>query len=288
MILPALPLAAAPAHADCKLSKFAELPVTMSGLRPMVPAKINGVDAQFLADSGAFYSSISPGSAAEFGLKTAATTAQLRGIGGSSNLSIATVKSLTLAGQTIANIQFVVGGSEIGAAGLLGQNILGLADVEYDLAGGSIRLFRPKGCSQAVLEYWSPTYSMVEISQSTPVMRHTIGTAYLNGVKIRVAFDTGASGSMLSLAAAARAGVKPGDAGRGRCGREPRHRPRTSCPAGSRPLPASSSATRRSRRSACASATSELDDIDMLIGADFFLSHRVYVANSQHQHLLHL
>jgi hypothetical protein len=32
--------------AECKIGKVAELPVTMSGLRPMVTAQINGVDAR--------------------------------------------------------------------------------------------------------------------------------------------------------------------------------------------------------------------------------------------------
>jgi hypothetical protein len=47
------PRVAAAAAAGCKLEKVAELPVTMSGLRPMVHAMINGNDALFIADSGA-------------------------------------------------------------------------------------------------------------------------------------------------------------------------------------------------------------------------------------------
>jgi hypothetical protein len=49
-------LATAPMNAPavCTL-KAVELPVTMRGLRPMVHARINGTDALFLADSGAFY-----------------------------------------------------------------------------------------------------------------------------------------------------------------------------------------------------------------------------------------
>jgi tetratricopeptide (TPR) repeat protein len=282
LILPALSLAAAPADAACKLSKFAELPVTMSGLRPMVPAKINGIDAEFVADSGAFYSVISPGSAAEFGLRTEATGAQFLGVGGSANLSIATVKSLTLAGQKIPSVQFIVGGSEVGVAGVLGQNILGLADVEYDLAGGSIRLFKPMNCSKAVLEYWSPTYSTVEISQSSPANRHTLGTAYLNGVKMRVAFDTGARGSILTLAAAARAGVKPGDTGVTATAESRGFGPKV-VPTWIAPFASFKLGDEEVKKIHLRIGDTGNDDIDMLIGADFFLSHRVYVANSQHK-----
>jgi len=39
------------------------------GLRPLVSAKINGAEALFIADSGAFYSLITPAAAAQFKLK---------------------------------------------------------------------------------------------------------------------------------------------------------------------------------------------------------------------------
>src|SRR5436309_3370028 len=58
----ALPLSAT-AQTKCSLGKLIEFPVTMDGLRPIVPATINGHEVRFVADSGAFYSFISPGSA---------------------------------------------------------------------------------------------------------------------------------------------------------------------------------------------------------------------------------
>ena len=74
----------AAAAAGCKLEKVAELPVTMSGLRPMVHAMINGNDALFIADSGAFYSLLTPAAAAEFKLRLrpAPYWFAVRGIGG--------------------------------------------------------------------------------------------------------------------------------------------------------------------------------------------------------------
>src|SRR5947207_13162840 len=56
--------------AACKIGKLAELPVTMTNMKPMVSAKINGADALFVADSGAFFSLITPASAAALNLKT--------------------------------------------------------------------------------------------------------------------------------------------------------------------------------------------------------------------------
>jgi len=43
---------AGPAGAGCTLAKVAEFPITMQGLRPTVPAKINGREATFLLDKG--------------------------------------------------------------------------------------------------------------------------------------------------------------------------------------------------------------------------------------------
>src|SRR5260370_28591541 len=56
--------AAAQAVAGCKLNTVVALPVTMEGLRPMVPAKINGADASFILDSGSFWNMICPAAAA--------------------------------------------------------------------------------------------------------------------------------------------------------------------------------------------------------------------------------
>ena len=52
------PLATQRASAACGVATIAELPVTMVNMRPVVGAKINGADARFIADSGAFFNMI--------------------------------------------------------------------------------------------------------------------------------------------------------------------------------------------------------------------------------------
>jgi hypothetical protein len=73
--------------AGCKIAKIAELPVTMIDMHPMVTAQINGVEAMFIADSGAFYSMLSRASAAEFKLSTFPAPFGLfvRGVGGATS-----------------------------------------------------------------------------------------------------------------------------------------------------------------------------------------------------------
>ena len=281
--------AALPASAEpkkCSVGKMLELPVTMSDLRPMVPATLNGREVRFIADSGAFYSNISPGSAAELGLKLTAAPEGLhvRGIGGETQISVARVKDFGLGPVALHNVEFLVGGSETGSTGLLGQNVLGVADVEYDLAGAAIRLMKPHDCDRTNLAYWAgdKPVSVLEIETPSGSRLHTEGTVILNGVKIRAIFDTGAPTSMLTTAAAARAGVKPDTPGVVPAG--------FSSGLGRRSLPTwiGSYQSLKIGDEEIRKIHLRFGDIsdgsfDMLIGADFFLSHRVYVSNAQHK-----
>jgi tetratricopeptide (TPR) repeat protein len=285
----ALAMAPSAAPAACVIRKFAELPVTMVGTRPLIQARIDGAPVMLMADSGAFYSFLSPGAAAQYHLHLDPAPFDMRtwGVGGSAALSVAHVQAFTLAGFLVPRAVFLVGGSEVGgeAVGLIGQNILGIADVEFDLAGGVIRLMRPEGCGSEPLAYWasrSLTYGMVNIAAIEPRNPHTSGTATINGVKINVVFDTGASMSLLKRSAAKRVGIAPGRPGVTPAG--------FSGGIGSRPVqvwiaPVASFEIggEKIEHTRLRIGDSDFPGGDMLLGADFFLSHRVYVANGQHR-----
>ncbi len=285
LVLGALLTAALPAgaaHAACKVARFAELPVTMRGLRPIVTAQINGHPAPFLLDSGAGYSNMAPAVAAGLGLSRQDLPGfRVSGVGGSVSAGVTTVKRFTLAGQTIPNVQFVVGGSEVGATGLLGQNILGLADVEYDLPEGAVRLFKADGCSKLAMAYWTngKPFFQIDIESLEMARHHTVGILELDGAKVHAVFDTGATSTVLSLRAAARAGVHPGDPGVERAGWD--------FGVGSKPVQGYVARFKLLRI-----GNEELhnvrlrmadlgDNFDMLLGADYFVSHRLYVSNAQ-------
>jgi tetratricopeptide (TPR) repeat protein len=272
--------------AGCTLAKLTELPVTMTGLRPVVSAKINGTDATFIADSGAFYSLITPNAAAQLGLRVQPLSYELTlyGTGGSSRAMYTAVKRFTLANISLSNAEFAVGGSDVGAGtvGLIGQNILRAGDVEYDLANGTIKLWRPKDCGKSELAYWAgdKPYSVIDIEWASFASPHTKGVAYVNGAKITVMFDTGAAQSVLKLRAAERAGITPDSNGvvqagyshgLGRRGVQTWVAPFSSFKIGDEEV----------RNTRLRFGDISLDTADMLIGADFFLSHRVYVASSQ-------
>jgi tetratricopeptide (TPR) repeat protein len=274
--------------AGCKIAKIAELPVTMNNMHPMVTAQINGVDASFIADSGAFYSMLSPAAAAEFKLRSYPAPFGLfvRGMGGTTSVSVAKVKVFTLAGVPIHNVEFLVGGGDFGGAGLLGQNVFSIGDVEYDLAKGAIRLLREEGCKNVNLAYWvsgtSQPYSMMDIEWTTPRSPHTTGTATINGFNIRVTFDTGARTSVLSERAAERAGVRIDSPGvtDGGYTRGVGQRPVKNWIA---PFASFKLGDEEIRNTQLRIGDPGTDTTDMLIGADFFLSHRIYVASKQHK-----
>jgi tetratricopeptide (TPR) repeat protein/predicted aspartyl protease len=280
----------APTHAaGCSLGRLAELPVTMIGLRPLVHAKINGKDALFLADSGAFYSTITPAAAAEYKLSLAPSPVPMEGVGGEAQTWITRVRTFTIFDMPVPNVDFFVAGNDFGAGavGLLGQNVFHIADVEYDLANGVIRLLRTYDCKNATLAYWANAeakpFSVIDIEYSNRFQPHTMSVAYLNGAKIHVLFDTGAATSMLTLDAAKRAGVTPKSAGVVAAGSGwgiGRHvidtwiAPFASFKIGDEEI-------RNTKLRIGDIRIMGMGDTDMLIGADFFLSHRIYVATSQ-------
>lgn len=274
--------------AQCSLKRLPPLEVTMRDLNPLVHAQINGKDALFVADSGAFFSSVTAAAVSEFQLRI---ESEYRGFfvigaGGAEKAQVARAKSFTLLATTFPNVDFVVVGSVYGggAVGLLGQNVFRIADVEYDLANGVIRLVEAKDCKNTPLAYWAKAehkeFSTIDIDFASAQEPHTKAIAYLNGAKIRVLFDTGAGVSQMSLAAAKRAGITPSSAGviDGGLTFGIGHQITKTWIATFDSFKIGNEEIRHARLRFGESA---VPGADMLIGPDFFLSHRVYVASSQ-------
>ncbi|MBV9727232.1 MAG: aspartyl protease family protein [Gammaproteobacteria bacterium] len=287
-ILATLVLATAQAPAvTCRLERLPDIPVTMQGLVPTVHAQINGVDAVFVADSGAFFSMLTPAAVQEFKLRVdySFQAVNVEGIGGLERAQVAWAKTFSILGMTVPDIPFVVAGSGFGygAVGLLGQNLFRIADVEYDLTHGVIRLVRPKDCKDSSLAYWAQAgkpYSVIDIALADRHQPHTKSVAYLNGTKIHVLFDTGSPVSSLTLEAAKRAGITPGSDGVVEAGSAwgIGHKVRKTWIARFASFKLGDEEIKNAK---LRFGDISLPDSDMLIGADFFLSHRIYVASSQ-------
>lgn len=282
----ALALAAAPAFAACTIQKFAEIPVTIVAGSPVIQAKINGVDVTLMVSSATSRSTLSPQTVDALHLIQQQSNINLRGIGGEySHPNVATAQTFTIAGQTIVQYDFLVAPGAGPKAGVVGQDILALADVEYDLANGVIRLFKPQDCSADPLAYWAKgtDYSVISIDAIKDNRDHTIGDVVVNGVKLRVQFATG-GGSVLSRDAAERIGIKMDSSDVKFTG--------LSSGIGSHPVKnwIAKVASLKIGDEEIRNTQLHINDspigflgFEMTLGGDFFLSHRVYVSNYQHK-----
>jgi predicted aspartyl protease len=276
-------MAVAPsAPADCTIKKFAELPVTMIDGQPTVAVKINGHDGRFVISSGFYTSQISTAAARKWNLDWDANTPLVgaRVIGGNDgDLRSVSVKSFTLAAVDLGHSDFIVTDGMAVSEGTVGQNILSMADVEYDLPHDVVRLMKPPPCPDTNFAYWhaGQPYSILDIEPHDPAHPFIAGSVLLNGTKLRAVFDSGFPATVISLQAAAKASIRPGDPDV------------TSLPAEGNmkrwvaPVANLSIGDEGLARTHVIIAELHRPDIDMVIGADFFLSHRIYVANTSHQ-----
>lgn len=201
-------------------------------------------------------------------------------------MELTTAQSFTALGASFHHVDFLVGAPQFEGRidGLLGQNFLNVTDVEYDFANGVIRLFKPSGCGGLPLAYWSQgkPFSTMEIQPTAQGSRRIMGSASVNGAHIRVLFDTGSPFSMLTSRAAALAGVRRDSPEARAAGVTEGVGPR-SLETWIAPFDSFKIGDEEIKNTRLRLAGIELDNIDMLIGADFFLSHRIFVANSQNK-----
>ncbi|HSV04399.1 MAG TPA: aspartyl protease family protein [Phenylobacterium sp.] len=277
---------AALAAAKCDIGKVAELPTTMVGLRAHVTVKVDGQDTTFTVDSGAAVSFINTETAQRMKLEMypAPIGYYAKGAGGTDmRLNIVRV-SLGIDGIKIPNVVFLALPSvDPGSGGVIGQNVLAAMDTEYDLGNGVIRLMHPSAdCEQANLAYWSGgrAVGVVELNAIGPQSPHLRAEAKLNGQTLHVIFDTGAPVSYVKLAAAEKAGFRPEAAGVQASG------PTTGI--GGRvmeswvaPFDSLDIGGEQIQHTRLRVANLSLDGSDMLLGADFFLSHRIYYSKQQ-------
>lgn len=217
-LLVALSISAA-AAAECHVERLPAVRVVVKDLQPLVWAKINGVKARFIVDTGSYWSMLAPQTPAQYHLREneAPTPLWLQGVNGSTEAGITTVGTFTFLNLPFRNAQFFVGGNSYasGAVGLLGGRILDLADVEYDFGHGLMRFIETRHCKGVPLAYWAHgefvgTVKLQPISARSPYL---IGHATVNGKRIRVLFDTGSSRSILTLSGAKRVGITPSSPG---------------------------------------------------------------------------
>jgi hypothetical protein len=280
-------LTSAVAQAEhCELAPVLDLPVSMVGYAPVMAAKVNGIEAPFIIDSGSVFHQLSWDAAKRFNLPLETSPAIFQIEGQQTSVYMATVHEFTFGGHIQHNKQFLVGVNVYGKsiAGVVALAVSPLEDVDYNLAKGSIRVMRPHDCKDADMAYWAGAtpHSIVTIDEVTSNLQlQPRAEALINGMPIRVMFSTGTTASMLTKKAAERLGVTPQSPGTVEVEYEiGRNGVRTG-----RVWMATFSSFRigaeEIQNARLRIADIDLLDCDMLLGADFFQSHHVYVATHQ-------
>lgn len=294
-----------PAAAKCQLQQAAELHVAVENHQALAPVEINGQRVLMIVDSGAASSILFPEAAHRLGLSTHYLPGVIRfsGVGGQAQAQTTQIARFKLdQNYTLKDFMVAVAGQpSLGggkAVGLLGQDILSAWNVEVDLAHGVIRLLRPSGCKADELVYWGAAYAQAPIERNVGLLNHTTVQVRLNGKPVDAFLDTGATGSVATLAAAAEAGVRPSS-------------PQVQKGGMSHGLGSFAAATWTAsfdtfglgeetinhakiriadlfehngfEETGSRIAAREENLPGMLLGADFFLSHHVLIANSQHR-----
>jgi tetratricopeptide (TPR) repeat protein/predicted aspartyl protease len=273
----------ASALAACSIQTM-ELPVKMVDGRAVATVGIDGKPVPLIVDTGGFFSMLTDSTASQLNLRLRdlPNGMEIQGLVGRVRARMTTVSKLQLVKGAIPDVDFVVGGNEFGsgAMGLMGRNMLGFTDTEFDLAHGVVRfVFPSEDCAHSNMAYWAGETPVAELElrhafrERTPELSAEIE---LNGHRVRAVFDSGA-GTVVSLRAAHRVGVKDADmtsvgktfgVGAGRT---------ELWTAAFDKIDFGGEAILHNRLEV---ADFEMEE-DMLIGIDFFLSHHIYFSKSQ-------
>jgi hypothetical protein len=201
-------------HAECKMLKFLSMPINMVDYKAIVTVQLNGMEAHLMLDTGASFSILSPGTAKRMGLGVTPATITLIGVGGEIRPGVTNIKDFTVGTQTVHHMEMLVYGDQFSSGeidGILGQNLMRAGDIEFDLAHGVAHLFKDTGCQDSNLAYWhgSDPVSVLRLEHLDMQQPNVIADVYVNERRIQAVFDTGAGFSTLSLEAAGRVGITP-------------------------------------------------------------------------------
>lgn len=194
----------------CKLVPLAAMQVENDRNLLTVLADINGNPVRLLVDTGAERTILTESAVQRLHLGRDSHATRSLGIGGISTHFDARVPGIMLGGtrfpvERVAVGQFTLpevrGGS---VDGLLGADILLAFDVDLNIPGQQLTLYRVRRCPAAV-----PPWPALEVAGVGARRDRMLVPITVNGVAGNAVLDTGAQTSAISLEMAERAGVSP-------------------------------------------------------------------------------
>jgi len=213
--------AACPALA-CRIEQRAAVPVDFADGSILVPVVIDGRAAAFVLDTGAERTMVSETAVRDLGLardEWVATT--MHGVGGDVRRRNAVPRMMALGGVplrrrtvandlslTVADLPAEIAGRPI--SGLLGADLLASFDLDIDLPNRTLRLFDVRDCRGDFIP-WRPPHSTIPAVQ--PVRDVLLLPVTLDGTVLRAQLDTGSATTLILAPGIARLGLAPDPAG---------------------------------------------------------------------------
>jgi len=282
----------------CQLQSLGEMPATYERGVVITEGQIDGKPVRLIVDTGGFGTLLFQGEAEKLGLVLRRTSATAYGVGGAVQIYSARVKEFRLGALAEQNADLVVAAGRVGGGvqGLVGARFLLQADLEIDLPHGKIRFFKPKDCEGDQVVYWGEAYAVAPMIP-TPDDRIVVEVK-VNGARVIAQMDTGASVSALTPAGAALAGVtlkSTGVVSQGQTsglGLQTVQQYADVFPSFSFGEETIHNATLRVADLFARAKEKQINDLiatpisdqpQMLLGADFFRAHRVFIAREQHK-----
>lgn len=222
--LPVAACAAAQPRAGCRATPVGDLPMRIERGALVVPVALGRLPVLMILDTGAERTILEPNLARELGFRENPTRiTRLYGVGGiMPPRADVTVPELTFGDLRYSQLDVALGdaplhGPGTPVAGLVGADVFGLLDMDFDFAGGRLSLYRGASCGQPMA--WSQQVPPVPITLHG---RLTVVEVVLDGTRLNAVIDTGATRSVVLANAAQRIGVRtdymlnvPGSSGEG-------------------------------------------------------------------------
>ena len=277
----------------CQMLEIGEIPISYNDGQITLDADIDGHTTRMIVDTGSVATILSRAAATEFGLKTRG----FHDVGGIDTAELTRIETFSLAGLVARNFDMVVTGRHSfgDAKGLLGAGFLLQADVEFDVPEGKLRFFQPRNCVGDQVVYWGSAYSVATITNAVAVQKIDVAVR-VNGAAVEAEMDTGSDRTVVTPGVANHAGVTETSPGAFDAGLSTGLGPQAvKTYSGVFQSFAFGDEVIKNARLQVADlfhadqevelgsrlAHATIEGPQMLLGADFFRSHRVYVARGQ-------
>ncbi|MEE3623128.1 retroviral-like aspartic protease family protein [Nitrospirillum sp. BR 11752] len=209
----------------CQLLRVGTLALTMDANMPLLDVGVNGQDGYLIMDTGATFGTITKPAAKRLNLSGHWVPGiYMEGVGGRVSVEEARLDELRLGDWKAHHVDYPVFtnhdlSDNEKIFGVMGENFLSKFDLDIDIAHNNVGLFQPKDCEDFALAYWTDTFNEAEFSRFSRENPKIWLKVQINGEEIRAILDTGASTSILTERAAARAGLTPESPGVTRTGK---------------------------------------------------------------------